>query len=321
VFQSAHTYSDNGTYPINVSIVDAGGGQDSGSLASTVVNLPPSVNAGLDRTINTGDTLDFQATFTDPGINDTHTATIDWGDGTNSPGLVTESNGSGTVTGSHTYSIPNSYMVTSTVTDDDGGVGTDTASVEVINQLPVAVCNDVIIIADNNCQGDASVDGGSYDPDENPITIHQSPEGPYGLGLTMATLIVSDSYGASDSCTGTVTVVDTTPPSIVEASASPDLLWPPNHKMFLVNLAVSTSDNCDAPPVCNVLSVTSNEPENASGDGNTAEDWEITGNLAVNLRAECSGNSNGRVYTVELICSDIAGNSSTGAVSVIVPHD
>ncbi len=82
------------------------------------------------------------------------------------------------------------------------------------NSAPVAVCKNVTVSADSSCQGIASIDNGSYDPDGDPITITQSPAGPYGLGSTLVTLTVTDSFGASSSCTGTVTVVDTTPPTV-----------------------------------------------------------------------------------------------------------
>ena len=67
--------------------------------------------------------------------------------------------------------------------------------------------------------------------------------------------------------------------------------------------------------------VSSNEPVNGTGDGDTAPDWVITGNLTVDLRAERSGTGSGRVYTITVRCTDASGNSSTKTVTVTVPHD
>jgi hypothetical protein len=88
----------------------------------------------------------ISATFTDVGTADTHTATIAWGDGnTTDQAAVTESNGSGTVTGSHTYGSPGTYNVTVTVTDDDGGG--DTSDSLVVNNNPQVSGNQPPIIA------------------------------------------------------------------------------------------------------------------------------------------------------------------------------
>jgi len=67
--------------------------------------------------------------------------------------------------------------------------------------------------------------------------------------------------------------------------------------------------------------VNSNEPVNGLGDGDTAPDWIITGDLTVNLRAERSGIGNGRIYTITVTCKDACGNSSVGSTTVTVPHD
>lgn len=69
------------------------------------------------------------------------------------------------------------------------------------------------------------------------------------------------------------------------------------------------------------MSVASNEPVNGTGDGDTAPDWQITGDLTVNLRAERSGSGSGRVYSITTQCADVAGNSSPPQlVTTVVPH-
>ncbi|UCE67668.1 MAG: IPTL-CTERM sorting domain-containing protein [Candidatus Zixiibacteriota bacterium] len=77
---------------------------------------------------------------------------------------------------------------------------------------PVALCTNIIATADSSCRAGASVDNGSYDPDGDPITLVQIPAGPYPLGQTPVYLIVTDSSGLADTCQGTVTVNDNTPP-------------------------------------------------------------------------------------------------------------
>ena len=69
------------------------------------------------------------------------------------------------------------------------------------------------------------------------------------------------------------------------------------------------------------LSVSSNEPVNGTGDGNTAPDWQIVNEHLVRLRAERAGNGTGRVYTITITATDSAGESSSADVAVSVPHD
>lgn len=119
----------------------------------------------------------------------------------------------------------------------------------------------------------------------------------------------------------TVTPFDTTPPSIDSLSASPSVLWPPRHQMIAVQVAVSASDLVTENPTCLVTGVSSNEPINGLGDGDTAPDWSLPGGLNVNLRAERSGTGAGRVYTVTVACTDDAGNTATKDVIVNVPKN
>jgi len=82
-------------------------------------------------------TLSFTGNFTDPGWEDTHESSWDFGDGTVAPGTLVEENeypdSTGTTQASHAYSKPGRYTVVLTVTDDDGGNVEATASVKIIS--------------------------------------------------------------------------------------------------------------------------------------------------------------------------------------------
>jgi hypothetical protein len=117
----------------------------------------------------------------------------------------------------------------------------------------------------------------------------------------------------SNTCSGSLSVVDTTAPAISSVTASPSVLRPPNHRMVPVAIGVAARDNCDPGVSCAITSVTSNQRIDA-------DDFRISG-LTVKLRAERSGQRKDRVYTVGVACTDAAGNRSTSAVTVTVPHD
>ncbi len=152
------------------------------------------------------------------------------------------------------------------------------------------------------------------------LAITQSPVAGamVGTGATVITVTVTDLAGNSQTCTATFTVTDNTPPTVSGTAASPAELWPPNHKMVNVTVNYASADNCGS-TAC-TLSVSSNEPVNGTGDGDTAPDWEVVDAHHVRLRAERSGAGNGRVYTITITCTD-GRNSTSRTVTVIVPHD
>jgi uncharacterized protein (TIGR03118 family) len=108
-------------------------------------------------------------------------------------------------------------------------------------------------------------------------------------------------------------------PVISGASATPNVLWPPNHMLVPVAIDYTVSDDCDAAPVCE-LSVSSNEGA-GGGSGNTSPDFQVVDAHSVDLRAERAGTGDGRVYTVTIDCKDSLPLSSSKAVTVTVPHD
>ncbi|WP_376696353.1 hypothetical protein [Wenzhouxiangella sp. EGI_FJ10305] len=75
-------------------------------------------------------------------------------------------------------------------------------------------------------------------------------------------------------------------------------------------MALSVADDDNQPvPGCEIVEVGLNE-------GDPDNDVEITGALALDLRASRSGSGEGRVYTIEVDCG-----GSTGSTTVMVPHD
>jgi uncharacterized repeat protein (TIGR01451 family) len=71
---------------------------------------------------------------------------------------------------------------------------------------PVAKCKNVIVTAASGCSANASIDDGSFDPTGEPVTLSQTPAGPYPAGTNQVTLTVTDIRGVTNSCTATVTV-------------------------------------------------------------------------------------------------------------------
>ncbi|HKR64819.1 MAG TPA: HYR domain-containing protein [Thermoanaerobaculia bacterium] len=155
-----------------------------------------------------------------------------------------------------------------------------------------------------------------------PVTCNPASGSTFPLGSTQVQCFATDAHGNTGSANFFVTVRDTTRPAITAVSASPNVLWPPNHKMVVVKVSVTATDVADPAPVNKIISVTSNQPINGTGDGDTAPDWNITGLLTVQLRAERAGNSTAdRIYTITVESKDASGNAATKTVTVRVSNN
>jgi len=131
-----HTFTDDGAFPIALRVTDIVGEHGTDTTVATIENVAPAVDAGPDQRFGALSVALPAVAFTDPGAADTHTASIYWGDGRSSPGVVTQDAGSGTVSGAHVYSSPGTYTIAVTVTDDDLGVGQDTLTIDVSQVTP-----------------------------------------------------------------------------------------------------------------------------------------------------------------------------------------
>ncbi len=125
---------DDGSLTVTLTATD----DDGSDAAATVVhiqNVAPTVSAGADASVAEGVTFSRAGSFTDPSPVDTHTATVDYGDGSGVTALpVTALR---TFSLSHVYADNGTFVVEVCVTDDDGGSGCDTANVTVSNVAPV----------------------------------------------------------------------------------------------------------------------------------------------------------------------------------------
>jgi PKD domain len=91
----------------------------SASGSPSAAPRPTTVPAEPWRLVRVGDAVTMATGFTDPGTNDTHRCDFGWDDGAVTSGPA---QGHG-CKATHVYRHAGMYTITSTVTDDDGGVG------------------------------------------------------------------------------------------------------------------------------------------------------------------------------------------------------
>lgn len=159
---------------------------------------------------------------------------------------------------------------------------------------------------------------GPFGTATGPTPTVLAPIGEHPIELT-----VTDGRGFAGTQTATLSVRDTVPPAL-EAVATPACVWPPNHKYvpFRIgeNLGVEVHDLCDASPRYRVVGVTSDEPDDGLGDGDTGNDVTF-GDDGFCVRAERGASGKGRTYTATLEAVDATGNRTERIVTVSVPHD
>jgi len=212
----------------------------------------------------------------------------------------------------------------------DGIANVDMGALEYRNHAPTANAgDDQTVIAGRDCVATVTLNGSGSDADGDALTYEWSGSSGTTAGATLSvslpigthafTLTVDDHNGGFASSVVVITVVDTTAPEITAMTATPSVILQTNHAMVPVSVSASITD-CDPSASCKIVSVTSNEPDNGVADGDTPIDWNITGDLTLELRAERAGTGKGRVYTITIACTDATGNTSTSTVTVTVPH-
>jgi hypothetical protein len=207
---------------------------------------------------------------------------------------------------------------------------------------PTAECTDAggasVVLDGSGSYDPARGSGGAgdivgYDWVEDPGAAGERPLGSgavltvrLALGAHHVALRVRDSFGETVEARADVTVLDTQAPSLV-VSASPGILWPPNHEMVSVAIDRETADACGGSITVMLTGVTSSEPDDAPGPGDGATTGDIGGadpglpDGSILLRSERAGTGSGRTYELHYLARDASGNASTAVAVVLVPHD
>jgi predicted extracellular nuclease len=133
-------------------------------------------------------------------------------------------------------------------------------------------------------------------------------------GTYVITYFVSDGVNPA-SAARTVTVVDTVAPWLSPVIVTPSSIRASGHRMVDV-LVLYLSSDLTGLPACS-LGVTSNQPVNGAGDGNTDVDWQVLDRHHLRVRTERAG-GHSRIYTITATCVDASGNTRSAAATVTV---
>ena len=150
------TAADNIT--INVTVADGTSGSDSESVVTTISNVAPVLSNVVVSNADEAGTVTLTGDITDPGIDDTFTLDIDWGNGTES---ITMPAGTTSFSVTRSYVDDDAYTINLTLTDDDTGLGTASVITTISNVAPI-LSNVTVTNADEG--GSVTLTGDITDP-------------------------------------------------------------------------------------------------------------------------------------------------------------
>ena len=218
------------------------------------------------------------------------------------------------------------HTITLTVTDPSGASSNDTVVVTVADATPPVIRCPAAQTVSPGADGQTRVPDFTADlvAEDNctPALEMVKTQVPAAGTLVRAgsrpvAITVTDAAGNTTSCRTTFTVAETTAPVIRAAGVTPTELAPPNRRMVPVTVSVVAVDNGDLTPTCRIVDIDSSDPVTSQGD-KTSPDWEITGPLTADLRAERSKGNVPRIYTLTVACIDASGHIAQTNLTVRV---
>jgi PKD repeat protein len=168
--QPTHTYGTSGVYTATLVVTDALGGASAPATTTvTIANVAPTVNAGPDAAVGLGQQFNLLAAISDPGLTDgPWTYVINWGDGTSNTTGSAVSQGASVISASHVYTVAGQYSAVVTVTDKDGGIGSDAVTV-FVTDLPPSTIVHTLLTAGNNPANTSTYSTAAFAPGSNAL--------------------------------------------------------------------------------------------------------------------------------------------------------
>jgi len=156
------TPGDSGVYTVTVRVTDNGTPalSDEETITITVDNEAPvvsHVHSSADDCCDAAwesEWVRVRVKFADAGAANTHTAVINWGDGTNTTAHVREADGLGKAFGRHKYAGGGVYHITVTITDNHGAAVTTTMQAYVIG---AGIVDGVLYVIGTECSDHVSI--------------------------------------------------------------------------------------------------------------------------------------------------------------------
>jgi hypothetical protein len=232
----SNTYAEEGQYPVAVTVNDlVDSSSDTGSAIANVTDAPLTASSMVVKPTEGAAFTGTVATFTDAdpgGTASDYTATIDWGDGHESFGVVAPDPAGGfAVTGTSTYSLAGSYPVTVVISDAGGSTATARSSAVVADSPLLAVAAPISAVEGQALKGvilATFTDGGGAQPstdyavtvdwgDGSPLDTSTGVVGQAGGNLSVS---ASHTYTQEGAYSAKVTITDETAIGTVPMSAA-----------------------------------------------------------------------------------------------------
>ena len=189
-----YSYAEDGTYTVTLAVTDDDGEYSVAYSIITARNRPPVASfTESEETVLTGEAIRFDASASYDLDGNIVSYFWDFGDGTNVTGMIV----------SHTYADNGIYVVTLTVTDNDGATDSVYATKTVLNRPPVASFTES---AETVTVGEFITFNAlsSFDPDGSIVSCDWD----FGDGTSAIGVVVSHAYTVQGTYTVTLTVTD-----------------------------------------------------------------------------------------------------------------